>query len=80
MTCGLLGSFYTCDKETHSDFLVLVDDVNYLYSIRTFALIDFFVTGSKSYLSICPNEIDPYNAKLLKRNNILKLDFCPNLF
>ena len=38
MTCGLLGSFYTHDKETHSDFLVLYDDVNYLYSIRTFAL------------------------------------------
>ena len=59
MTCGLLGSFYTCNKETHSDSLVLYDDVNYLYSIRTFALINFFVTGSKSYLSNCPNGIRP---------------------
>ena len=63
MTCGLLGSFYTCDKETHSDSLVLYDDVNYLYSIRTFALINFFVTGSKSYLSNCPNGIRPLSTK-----------------
>ena len=64
MTCGLLGSFYKCDKETHSDYLVLYDSVNYLYSVRTFALIFFFVTGSKSYLSICPNEIDPMTTTL----------------
>ena len=50
MTFGLLGSFYTCDKESHAEYSILFDEADYLYSIRTFALHIYFVTGSKSFL------------------------------
>ena len=59
MTIGLLGFFHTCDEETHPESSVLFDEADYLCSILTFALINFFVTGGKSYLSTFANGIGP---------------------
>ena len=59
MTSGILGSFHTCDEESHPEYLILFDVFNYLYSIGTFALNKIFVTGSKSYLSKFANGIGP---------------------
>ena len=41
ITFGLLGSFYTCDKEYNAEHSILFDEADYLYSIQTFALLFF---------------------------------------
>ena len=57
MTFRLLGSFHKRDEQSRAEFSLLFDDDNYLYSILTFALHNYFVTGSKSYSSQFSNGI-----------------------